>query len=219
MSHYSVLILGPEPETQLDPFWELDLPDDLLAEDYRADFDPVIPSSRFAEAAARITAQAEAAGDECAARYRASLEAKDYAAIFTDAHGGQLSPDGDWGHYFNPQAKWDWFVLGGRSQGQLRLLPGRTGVIGERSWGNADAPVLPGTCDQARAGDIDWPATRQEFTPFAVLKDGDWRDQGQMGWWGAVIDPKAEAAWAAEVDALLKELPPETLVSVYDCHI
>lgn len=40
-----------------------------------------------------------------------------------------------------------------------------------------------------------------------------------MGWWGAVIDPKEEAAWEANVDALLKDLPPETLVSVYDCHI
>ena len=40
-----------------------------------------------------------------------------------------------------------------------------------------------------------------------------------MGWFGCVSDPKREEAWAAEIDALLKDLPPETLVSVYDCHI
>ena len=219
MSHFSVLIIGDEPEQQLDPYWELDLPAALLAEDYRAEFDPLVPGDGFAEEAARILAQAEQDDLACAASYRASLEAKDYGAIFQDWHGGQLGPEGDWGHYYNSQAKWDWFMFGGRFSGQLRLLPGKRGSSGECSWTNDGEPEDPNAFDQARAGDIDWAATRKGFTPFAVLKDGEWHDQGQMGWWGSVSDPKQEEAWEAEVDALLKDLPPETLVSVYDCHI
>ena len=31
MSHFVVLIIGPDPEGQLDPYWELDLPQDEIA--------------------------------------------------------------------------------------------------------------------------------------------------------------------------------------------
>jgi hypothetical protein len=219
MSHFSVLILGDEPEEQLEPFAELSAIDGPLAEDWRAAFVTEVPRDRFAAAAREITVAAEAAGMPYAPRYRRLVQAADYAALFTDFFGGESGPDGDWGYYANPAAKWDWFVLGGRFQGRLRLLPGRRGFSGERSWFNEDAPVLPNTCDQARAGDIDWAATRKVFTPFAVLKDGEWFEQGEMGWWGCVIAEKTDAAWAEEVAALLQGLPPETLVSVYDCHI
>lgn len=110
-------------------------------------------------------------------------------------------------------------MLGGRFQGLLRLLPGKSGVCGENSWTNDGKPQDPNACDQAMFGDIDWPATRQEFTPFAVLKYGEWSEQGEMGWFGCIADPKADAAWEQEVDALLKDLRLKTPVAVYDCHI
>jgi hypothetical protein len=218
MSHFSVLILGLDPELQLEPFAELTGNDGPVAEDYRAEFDPHYAAEDIPAEAARAVAQAEADGLACAAGYRAALEAKDYADILADWVGGEAGPDGDWGFYRNPNAKWDWFMLGGRWQGKLRLHAGRSGKSGECSWTNDGEPEDPNAFDQAEAGDIDWAATRQELTPFAVLKDGEWHEQGEMGWWGQVRDPKADAAWETEVDALLKDLPPETLVSVYDCH-
>ncbi len=39
MSHFTVLVVGENPEEQLEPFWELDLSEDDLAEDPRAVFD------------------------------------------------------------------------------------------------------------------------------------------------------------------------------------
>lgn len=220
MSHFVVLIIGPDPEGQLDPYWELELPRDEIAQDYRAEFDPEVPGDGFAEEAARIVSEAEKDDLACAADYRASLAAKDYAAIFSDWDGGQLSPDGDWGYYRNPRAKWDWFVLGGRWQRSLHLLPGRTGETGEQAYDNV--PVLPGTCDQARFGDIDWAKTRHptgKLTPFAVLKNGEWYEQGEMGWFGVAANMLDDAAWEEEVSHLLADVPADELVSVFDCHI
>lgn len=217
--HFSVLIIGENPELQLDPFWELDLPDEEVARDYRAEFLAVIPASRLQDRAAKIVDEIEAGDPEKGARLRAELEAGRLEEILSEAHGGYLGPEGDWGYYANPDAKWDWFLLGGRWQGSLRLLPGKSGTVGERSWTNVSKPDDPGLCDQALFGDIDWPVTRSVFTPFAVIKDGEWRDIGAAGIWGREPDPEADAVWEKTVDDLLAGLPPETLISVFDCHI
>lgn len=70
------------------------------------------------------------------------------------------------------------------------------------------------------------PETRDEYvarlsgvSTFAVLKDGEWYEKGEMGWWGCVSDEKAPKDWAEEFTKLLNELPDDTLLSVYDCHI
>jgi len=57
------------------------------------------------------------------------------------------------------------------------------------------------------------------FRTFAVLKDGEWYEKGEMGWWGCVSNEKNPDDWNEEFDKLLNELPEDTLLSVYDCHI
>ncbi len=54
---------------------------------------------------------------------------------------------------------------------------------------------------------------------FAVLKDGQWYESGEMGWWGMVSDKKADEEWEAEWRKLIEDLPDDTLLSVYDVHI
>jgi hypothetical protein len=231
--HFSVLIIGENPELQLDPYWELDLSEDEIARDYRAEFLVVIPAARLKERAVKIIdifrlqdrAEKIATGSEgkesaTLKRLRAALKAGRLEEILAEVHGGYLGPQGDWGYYANPHAKWDWFLLGGRWQGSLRLLPGKSGTVGERSWTNMSKPDDPGLCDQALCGDIDWPATRSVFTPFAVIKDGEWYEQGDSGWFDSpTASTESDEAWSAGVDALLKGVPPETLISVFDCHI
>ena len=58
-----------------------------------------------------------------------------------------------------------------------------------------------------------------EFSTFAVLKDGEWYENGSMGWWGVVSDEKEEHSWKQEFEKLVRGLPEDTLLSVYDCHI
>jgi hypothetical protein len=220
MSHFAVLVIGPDPEVQLDPYWELDLPKDELAQDYRAEFVTEVAADTFEANAREIIAGFEANKSELAATYRKMLAAGRIEEILENWYGGQQNDAGDWGYYRNQQTKWDWFVLGGRWQGSLHLLPGRTGATGEQAY--EEEPLLPGTVDQARCGDVDWAKTRPpagKFTPFAVLKHGEWHEIGEMGWWGVVRNEKDDAAWEEEVSRLLADVPADELVSVFDCHI
>jgi hypothetical protein len=64
-----------------------------------------------------------------------------------------------------------------------------------------------------------------DFTPFAVVTpDGNWHEQGRMGWFGCVWKDeqgdgeKPEVLWAAAVKALYEQHPNATAVLV-DCHV
>lgn len=54
---------------------------------------------------------------------------------------------------------------------------------------------------------------------FAVLKDGHWYEKGEMGWWGMTSNEMSDEEWHEKFDELIDQLPPETLLSLYDCHI
>ena len=213
------MIIGDNPEQQLERYQELDLPEAELAQDSRAEFLAVFPAASLPAVARRFLAEAEANFPERAERYRTLIDEGRHLDVLEEHHGGQVGPEGDWGYYANPDGRWDWYQFGGRFSGLLRLIPGRKGITGERSWTNADEPASPATCDQACCGDIDWLATRLAFTPFAVISDGVWYEQGESGIWSATPNPEADAAWEREVDGFLEGLWPETLISVYDCHI
>lgn len=130
-------------------------------------------------------------------------------------------------------AKWDWYVIGGRYAGRLVTKAGEV-------------------CDSARIGDLDLAAmlerrravyrevfygdefsgvqdgetvdeyvnrSARAISAFAVLKDGEWYEKGEMGWWGVVSNAKDDAEWQAKVEELVGALPPETRITVVDCHI
>ena len=59
----------------------------------------------------------------------------------------------------NPDARWDWWVLGGRWKGMLKLKAGAQGTEGEPGVFGSES--RPGWVDQARKGDIDWDGMRQ----------------------------------------------------------
>ena len=40
-----------------------------------------------------------------------------------------------------------------------------------------------------------------------------------MGWWAVVSNEKDDEVWDEEVKKLVSELPDNTLISIYDCHI
>lgn len=177
------------------------------------------------------------------------------------------------GYDFNPNAKWDWYQLGGRWTGFFKLKPRTAGILGEPSL-VSDHRADYGTADQAMIRDIDFermiqdnfeessknydefealyndgklergdgywkygventgdcdhyiPETREHYlkrrapiTTFALLKDGKWYEKGEMGWWGMVSDEKDIDEWNSQYTKLLSELPEDTLLSVYDCHI
>lgn len=234
MSHYSVLIIGEDPELQLFPFEELggeeDPGPDQVPSDPRLEFEVLVPAGEFEAKAREIIANLESedasfAPAGLAERYRRLLDQGRAEDIFAGWFGGRKrrtcpenSGNGDWGRYRNPNAKWDWFRFGGRWAGKLLLKPGRSGILSIESQVE-DRAFSPRQVDRARFGDVDWEATRQAFSPFAVVKRGEWHEQGGIRWFGAAFHGKSDAEWEDEITGLLKDVPDGEPVSVYDCHI
>lgn len=70
--------------------------------------------------------------------------------------------------------------------------------------------------------------TREEFiskytacpiSTYAVLKDGEWYERGEMGWFGMSSNELSEDEWDEKFKTLIEELSPDTLITVVDCHI
>ncbi|APL99341.1 hypothetical protein [Bordetella phage FP1] len=74
----------------------------------------------------------------------------------------------------------------------------------------------------------DYLVTREEYIQrasdratvlFGVLKDGQWVERGEMGWFGCVSDEKDKDTWNRDFNAMLDALPDDTWLAVVDCHI
>lgn len=170
-----------------------------------------------------------------------------------------------YGTWRNTNSKWDWYLVGGRWSGLLKLKnPKASGAsMGKKSWTNEKDPDKYGYVDSALLKDIDFEGMAQEqldkatkawndaeedsnketshrywhygihaedtkksfigrreaFTTFAVVKDGKWYEKGAMGWWGVVHNEKNEGEWEKQFSSLLKELDPDTRITIVDCHI
>jgi hypothetical protein len=62
-----------------------------------------------------------------------------------------------YGYWMNPNARWNWYVLGGRWRGNFKTMPGKEseGIVGDPGmFGNNES--RPGYVDCVRKGNIDW---------------------------------------------------------------
>jgi hypothetical protein len=124
-------------------------------------------------------------------------------------------------------AKWDWYQMGGRYAGRLKLkdisknaplfYPEYPEYYSIKELSYLKQLKAEGYCDQARVKDV---SNLSGIGCFAVVKDGKWYERGKMGWWSVVTDEKDKDAWGEEVKLLLASLSPDTLLTMYDCsHI
>ena len=60
---------------------------------------------------------------------------------------------------------------------------------------------------------------RDAIQTFAVVKDSQWFERGDMGWWGIVHDEKDSDQWSREFEKLIEGLSDDTMLTVVDCHI
>lgn len=56
-------------------------------------------------------------------------------------------------------------------------------------------------------------------TTFAVVRDGEWYESGEMGCWGIVSNEGDRDDWNARFAEMLDGLPDDTLLTIVDCHI
>lgn len=217
MSHSTVLIVGEDPEKQLKPFDEnLELPryvkytKQQLIEKERSSIE-VYKNTRYAE----YLRDKEKYIAECRNEEHVNYIQNDfpkrlkwtddelYNEAISNFDAESITPDGGVYSTSNPNAKWDWYSLGGRWEGLLLLKDGSR-------------------VDQAKKKDIDIDKMRKReegFLTFAFLKDGKWYEQGEMGWWGIVSNEKDKDKWQEEFDKLIDSVDQDTLLSVYDVHI
>lgn len=112
---------------------------------------------------------------------------------------GDLDVDGNVYSTRNPNAKWDWYTIGGR-------------------WSGTFGPDTFSRVQGARAA-----FAKHEFPPrVLVLPDGRWLEKGEMGWFGMSHGDVADEQWHADFfaafDAALLT-HPSAPVAVVDFHI
>lgn len=130
MSHFTVLVIGDNPEDQLAPFQENNM-------------------------------------DDCPRQFLKFNEDKEC----------NIDPEtGKRGYWENPNAKWDWYSLGGRWAGFFRLKPGKGGIQGHhraKDFAAIDGRTiedLPAVqVDQCLKGDIDIEGMRLEAKAESIV--------------------------------------------------
>ena len=135
--------------------------------------------------------------------YEASKEKYPTIDKFAKNYYGYRKINGRYGYMSNSNAKYDWYVEGGRWSGYIFNKEGNT----------TNNDLLT---------EVDWDKTG---VPFCYVKaDGVWCEKGEMGWWAMVSNEKKVADWNEEfreyVQSLLADEEAEEIeVIAIDFHI
>lgn len=111
---------------------------------------------------------------------------------------------------YNPKAKWDWWRIGGRWNGEIKGTPQNS-----RDGFNFGAAYesLESNCAPVRE------LMEREVIPFAVVTpDGEWHERGEMGWWAIVTNEKDDVCWTDIVMDIYRKYPDHLAVGC-DLHI
>jgi hypothetical protein len=233
MSHFTVLVIGDNPEKQLAPYgeniencpeecvkfvdvedeerliWKTETVERVVMPDGRllSPFDDTFKIESWRHEVPKHLKKKEVPFTELYPKFEDYIE--EYVGYTRDSQRNR------YGYWANPNAKWDWYSLGGRWTGFFKLKKNSLGLLGEP--GILTEPAEIGHVDQCRWGMVDIDGMRKET--FAVVKNGKWYEQGEMGWFAFVSNEKSDEVWSKEFNSLLEDLHPDTLVSLYDCHI
>ena len=154
------------------------------------------------------------------------------------------------GYWQNPNARWDWYEVGGRFRHSMPLKAGGTAIearVGEIDFGPITAlheravdfweRAVEGKNAEGERAPFCWPpaselrrrfrdsedyaSAHDHFVPWAVVVDGEWYEQGEMGWFGLSDEPdEAEREWSLGFyDRFIKGLDPSKCATIVDCHI
>ena len=110
----------------------------------------------------------------------------------------QFNDDGQPISTYNPDSKWDWYVIGGRWDG----------------WINDKETSRESISDNTAT--TEWAIARNKIPHAIVTPDGEWLEHGQIGWFAALLTENEN--WDADAKAILARYPGHRFVIV-DAHI
>ena len=199
MSHFIGLVFGDNIDENLEPYYE------------GIDIEPYIrytKSEAIEEAKIRVSETIEYLEKNEPKNtninkwksYKTDEDFYEYAKTW----GYSIDENGNLLSTYNPNSKWDWYTIGGRWSGYLPA--GDTGEY---------------TTDQCKVSDVNWDKYFEEKkSPYCfVTEDGEWKEQGRMGWWGISTGDLDEEVWHKEFADYLSSVPEDTLVTAVDFHI
>ena len=222
MSHFTVLIVGEDPEKQLAPFDEnIEIPkyskgnvseeEKQCLIDFYCTFNPEKDYGTKSEEESELNKTLSF--DELYEKYGENWNSNTW----------EKNSEGVWVKMstYNPNSKWDWYELGGRWRGFFhkkgtdekfdQLLKGEINFDRMRKEVEDDAR------DKYIVEEYIQNAINNAISTFAVLKDGEWYEKGKMGWWGCISNEKPY--WSKDFNKLMDSVPDDELISLYDCHI
>lgn len=200
MSHFAILVVGDDVESQMEPYYETSEGEyaefNWCGEEVQEGWDALTPEEKDEYDSI----------DEYAYRY----------------FGYEQNIDGEYGYYSNPNAKWDWYEIGGRWTGKLKLKKGATGEVGSPGILTPDAKE--GYVDSAYKKDIDFEGMRDEageaaasrydlYAPFITPDFVPWDKAREMF---EDIDKAREFYHGQETKQKIKELKDGFWVEIED---
>lgn len=158
-----------------------------------------------------------------------------------------------YGYWANPNAKWDWFEIGGRwneilktKSGQKvnfaaikdldftpddaviehyrniwRVIVSKEKIDSIKHWQLCDFDDAE-TLIKTYGTEENFVKIKSQFSTFAVITpDGQWHEKGEMGCFAYSSETPDEAyEWAVNYKSrFIDAFPPETIITIVDCHI
>ena len=111
--------------------------------------------------------------------------------------------NGRYGYFSNPNAKYDWYIEGGRWDGYI------TNSVGAKT-------------NREMLMEVDWEKT--DVPSHFVNADGEWCEKGKLGWFGITTNEKPKEDWNAKFKDYVRTLiadeeAEEIQVVAIDFHI
>lgn len=165
-----------------------------------------------------------------------------------DEYGEAIDEDGNLTSTYNEKSKWDWWVIGGRWQGELPLKTGvgaNSAQVSKIDWGNdvdpdeyvKEHPEIKERYEKLITEGDGWykveylrqlyPTLRDyviaqvRWVPFAFVDvNGEWQEKGEMGWFGCSSDtPEDNRNWNENFYDKFIKGNETCYVTLVDCHI
>ena len=191
--HYLVMVIGEDVEAQLEPYYQ-----DLEVDEYEVGEVDDYEKQRMLD---YYEKQGETfqSFDDC---YKAHGQDWNWNSYRKDV-------DGIWKEYstYNPYAEWDWYEIGGRWAGKIRVKEGVEYEKPNFSWGWPEEEkkkvLAERRADTALIKDIE---NVEQLSCYSVVHEGEW----------ICVGDKDGNKYVQE---LLKTLSPDTRITFVDCHM